>query len=301
MIEPWILFTLSAAAFQTLRFALHKILSLGGLSSTGSSFARFAYAMPFAWAGAAFWLWLQGTGLPPLGRAFWLYAPAGALAQILATICVVALFETRNFAVGITFKKTEVIQTALLAFIVLGEAVSPGGWAAILIGLAGVLLLSETPGIAGRWWQRIGPREVALGLGSGFFFAISAVGYRGATLAVASDDPVTRAILSLALVTLMQTAALGLWLRLRTPGTLSAVWAVRARGVWLGAASMAGSVSWFSAFTLQNAAYVQALGQVELIFSVAVSALFFRESVTRREIAGIAVLTLSILVLILAL
>ena len=63
---------------------------------------------------------------------------------------------------------------------------------------------------------------------------------------------------------------------------------------------MAGSVSWFSAFTLQNAAYVQALGQVELVFSIAVSALFFRERITGRELAGIAVLGLSILALIAA-
>ena len=44
---------------------------------------------------------------------------------------------------------------------------------------------------------------------------------------------------------------------------------------------MAGTMGWFTAFTLQKAAYVYALGQVELILSLAASVLFFRESVTR--------------------
>jgi drug/metabolite transporter (DMT)-like permease len=64
---------------------------------------------------------------------------------------------------------------------------------------------------------------------------------------------------------------------------------------------MAGSLSWFIAFTLQTAAYVQALGQVELLFSLMASVLFFKESVSRRELGGIGFLGLSILVLVLVL
>ena len=63
---------------------------------------------------------------------------------------------------------------------------------------------------------------------------------------------------------------------------------------------MAGSFCWFTAFTLQNAAYVNALGQVELILSLFASVLVFRERVSRRELAGICVLGASILGLILA-
>ncbi|MHA7875074.1 EamA family transporter [Roseivivax sp.] len=298
MMEPWILFTIGAAAFQTLRFTLHKVLSLGGLTSTGSTLARFAYALPFAALAAMLYLGPAPGAWPEIAPAFWAYAGVGALGQILATICVVALFETRNFAVGITFKKTEVIQTAILGLIVLGEVVSPGGWLAILLGLGGVLLLSETPGLAGRWWQRIGPREVALGLGSGFFFAFSGVGFRGATLAIGAEDPLSRALLALVIVTAAQSLALILWMGLRDRAGLAAVWAARRQGVWLGLASMAGSACWYSAFTLQQAAYVQAMGQIELIFSMMVSALIFRERITRRELGGIGLLTLSILALL---
>jgi hypothetical protein len=58
----------------------------------------------------------------------------GGMAQMLATACVVALFARRNFAVGITLKKTEVILTALIGLVVLGEGVSAPVVAAIAVG-----------------------------------------------------------------------------------------------------------------------------------------------------------------------
>ena len=64
-------------------------------------------------------------------------------------------------------------------------------------------------------------------------------------------------------------------------------------------ASMAGSFCWFSAFAIQNVTYVYALGQIELILSIAASALFFKERITGREYGGMALLTAGILVLIL--
>ncbi|MFZ5962921.1 EamA family transporter [Thalassococcus sp. BH17M4-6] len=298
--ELWIIVSVAAAFFQTLRFMLHKLLSMGTLSTAGSTFARFAYAAPAAWLLIGGYLWLGDVPVPSLSWAFWAYGWSGALGQVLATLCVVALFRQRNFAVGITFKKTEVIQTALVGLVVLGEHVSLAGWGAIAIGLVGVLLLSDTPGLTGHWWQRIGNRAVALGLASGFFFAISAVGYRGASLEIGDPDPLVRAGVTLVCVTTSQTLAMALWLWLREPGQLSAVWGARRTAVWLGLTSMAGSLSWFTAFTLQTAAYVQALGQVELIFSLMASVFFFRERITRRELAGIGFLTLSILVLVVA-
>ena len=139
---------------------------------------------------------------------------------------------------------------------------------------------------------------VALGLASGFFFAISAVGYRAASLQIDAADPLIRSGVTLVCVTSSQALAMALWLRLREPGQLSAVWAARRTAIWLGLASMAGSLGWFTAFTLQTAAYVQALGQVELIFSLMASVLFFHETITRRELAGIGLLTLSVLMLV---
>jgi len=296
--EPWVALSIAAAAFQTLRFMLQKSLSMGPLSAGGATSARFFYSAPFALILAAGCLWYRGAGLPGLGARFWAFAAAGGLAQILATWCVVLLFAERNFAVGITFKKTEVIQTALAGFVILGDRISAAALGAIVLGLWGVLILSGTPGLAGGLLRRLGNRAAALGLGSGALFAVSAVAYRGATLEVASDDAFLRAAVSVSAVTLMQTVVLGLWLAWAEPGQAARVWAARGRAVWMGVASLAGSVSWFTAFTLQNAALVFAVGQIEVIFSLAVSVLVFRERITARELAGIALLTASILALV---
>ena len=298
--EFWIIATFAAAFFQTLRFMLQKVLATGTLSPAGSTLARFAYAQPFAWTVLALYLWLSGAAFPAMGGAFWAWGLAGGVGQILATVLVVMLFAERNFAVGITLKKTEVIQTALLGLVLLGEVIPLGGWVAIGIGLVGVLLLSRTPGGAARGWRDLGSRAVVLGVASGFFFAVSGVGYRAATLEVQAADPFLRAVVTLGFVNLMQCAVMLPWLAAREPGQIVAVWGARRVAVWLGLTSMLGSLGWFTAFTQQTAAYVFALGQVELVFSLMASVLFFRERVSARELAGIAALTLSIVVLVLA-
>ncbi len=295
----WIPVTIAAAIFQTLRFMLQKHLSRVQLSAAGATFARFLYSAPLVAVLLAIYLAWTSQALPDLSAAFWIYGLVGGAAQVFATVCVVMLFKERNFAVGITFKKTEVMQTVFVGLIVLGEGVSWLGFAAIFVGLIGVMLLSDPPGGEGVWLRRIANRAAGLGLVSGVFFAISGVCYRGASLEIASADPLLRAGVTLSAVTMMQMLGMALWLSLREAGQISAVWRARSVAGWIGLTSMAGSMCWFTAFTLQTTAYVNAVGQVELIFSLLASALFFRESISRREIFGIAVLGVSILMLIL--
>ncbi|THD75687.1 EamA/RhaT family transporter [Thalassobius vesicularis] len=296
----WVLISIAAAAFQTLRFMLQKMLAMGTLSAGGATLARFLFSAPFVVTIAVGYVSWRGQGVPAVGPMFLTYAWSGALAQVLATWCVVALFARRNFAVGITFKKTEVVQTALVGFVVLGDTVSLGGMVAILLGLVGVLVLSDVPGGAAGW-RRFWNRSAGLGLLSGAFFAVSAVGYRGATLEVASDDPLMRALASLAVVTTSQALGLSLWIGWREPGQLAKVLGSWRKSVWMGLASLGGSLGWFTAFTLMNAAYVFAVGQVEVIFSIAASVLVFKEKITRREGAGIALISASVLSLVLLL
>ena len=103
----------------------------------------------------------------------------------------------------------------------------------------------------------------------------------------------------MAVVVGMQTAIMLVWLSWREAGEIAQVWAVRRVAVWIGLTSMGGSLCWFIAFAVQNAAYVNALGQVELILSILASTLFFREKITMQEFAGMTVLLASILMLIL--
>ena len=297
--ELWIVVTIAAAFFQTVRFMLQKLLSASALSSAGATFARFLYSAPLVVVFLALYCVATDSLLPATTLRYWLFALSGGLSQILATLCVVMLFKSRNFAVGITFKKTEVIQTALVGWILLGETISSLGIGVIVIGLIGVLLLSETPGLDGDWWRRICNRASGLGVLSGFLFAISGVCYRGATLELVSEDPLLRAGVTLACVTSAQLIAMALWLRLFEPGQILAVWRARRTAAWIGVTSMAGSFCWFTAFTLQTVAYVNALGQIELIFSLLATVFFFKEPITRRELCGLGALSASILGLIL--
>lgn len=297
--DLWIIVTLLAATFQTVRFMLQKYLATSTLSAAGATFSRFLYSAPFILILLAGYLAATGAAFPRIGGAFWLYGLAGGAAQIAATVCVVLLFKQRNFAVGITFKKTEVIQTVLVGWIVLGEGVSGAGFVAIMLGVAGLLLLSCGPEAKGFHLTDFRNRAAGLGIASGFLFAISAVSYRGATFAVVSEDPLLRAAVTLGVVVLMQTLIMVVWLALREPGEMRRVWAARRVAVWIGLTSMGGSYCWFVAFAVQNAAYVKALGQVELILSVIATTLFFHEKITAREAAGMAVLVGSIVMLVL--
>lgn len=298
--DAWIPVTIAAAAAQTTRFVLQRRLAATRLTATGSTFARFVFSAPLATVLALLYTRASDQPLPHVPPVFWAYALAGGTAQIIATVCVVALFAQRNFAVGLTFKKTEVLMSVLAGLLVLGEGVSALGFLAILLGLAGVLLLSDPPGATGPWRSRIFNRAAGLGLLSGLFFAVSAVGYRGASLSLSSGDPFQRAIVTLALVTAFQVALMTAWLLWRDRAQIGAVLrAWRVAGL-VGLTSLIGSACWFTAFTLQTVAYVNALGQIELIFALAASVLIFGERIGRREAQGLAILTLSILLLVLA-
>lgn len=294
----WIPIALAAAFFQTLRFMLQRHLSLTTLSAQGSTLARFLYSAPLVAILMIAYMAMTGQDWPRFSATFWAYGATGGLAQILGTVATVRLFKARNFAVGITFKKTEVIQAVLVGWVVLGDQVSGWGFAAIGVGLCGVLLLSAPPELVRYGWRDVANRTVGLGLSAGALFAVSGVCYRGASLSLGMDDPLARAGLTLSAVTAMQTVAMLSWLRWRDPGQVSAVWAARRLAVWVGLMSMAGSLCWFTAYTLQTAAYVNAVGQVELVFSALASVLVLRERITVREWIGMGVLLASILMLI---
>lgn len=287
----WIPVTLAAAAVQTLRFLLQRQLKAVGLSTGGATFARFLFAAPLAGLLA---LVLTRGDLPALSGAFWGWAMTGGVAQIIATFCTVALFHERNFAVGIGFTKTETVQVAAFSALVLGEAVSPLGWIAIGIGLAGVLLL--TRGVAGG--RQIWNRATGLGLAAGALFGLSAIGYRAATTDLEGAF-FLRAAVTLACVTAFQTLAMALWLRLREPGELSRVARAWARVLPVGVTGMLGSLGWFTAFSLQNAAYVRAVGQVEVVFTVLAGWLILNERLTLREGGGIGLVVLSLILIVL--
>ena len=298
--QLWIPITIFAAFAQNLRFMLQKHLKATKLTTGGATFARFVFAAPLAVL-TVFALSQFGWEIPKPTNMTWVYVPIGGLAQITATMLVVALFAERNFAVGITLKKTETMLTALSGMVVLGDKITFGAFVAIFVGLIGVILLSDPPKGEGLTWkQRIFNKASGYGVGAGAIFAVSAVCYRGASLSLSDGDFIIRAMLTLAFVTVFQSIAMALWLRWREPGEITRVLKVWRVTALVGLSGVLGSAGWFMAFTLQNAAYVKALGQIELIFTFMASYLFFKERSTKRELFGAGLVVLSILLLVLA-
>ena len=290
--EIWVFLSISAAIFQTLRFILQKFLSDTRLGVAGATFSRFIYSAPILLVLAP--LWYGYFGYQIVTGSFFIYSSIGGIAQILATLCVLALFKQRNFAVGIAFKKTETLQIVIISLVILGEVVSIIALYAICIGFFGLVLLSKQPLKRSFLEGGIFNRSVFLGLLSGFLFAISGVYYRAATLSVLDESPINRAILTLTCVLVFQVIVMGGWMLIFNRTELKAVWKVRSIAIWVGLTSLAGSFCWFWAFSLVNAALVKAVGQVELLFSILASIVLFKEKITFRELVGIFTIVLSV-------
>jgi drug/metabolite transporter (DMT)-like permease len=285
---------------QNLRSALQKYLK-GQLSTSGATFSRFAYAMPLAIAYVCALVAFADYSLPEPGAKFLAYAAIGGLAQITATALLVYIFAFKNFTVGTTFSKTETAQAAVFGLVVLGETVSPGAMVGIAVSLVGVVLISVTRvSLAPRDMLRQCLELPALvGLASGAFFGVSAVAYRAASLSLPDGDFIIRAALTLAVATTFQTLVMAVYMRIREPGQIGMVVKTWRVSSLVGLTGMLGSVGWLTAMTLQNAAYVRALGQIELLFTFAASYLFFKERASRNELVGIAFVSAGILLLIL--
>ena len=292
----WVWLTLGAAFVQNVRSLLQRQLSAAGtgpLTVLGATYVRFLYAVPFAWLGAA--LLFADRPVPDAGPAFWLTSAFGGVAQIGGTAALLGSFRRRSFAVGTAFSKTEAMQTAAFGFVLLGDSLSWLAFAGIVISLVGVVVMTvkQSPEDRAQWQGGVG-----LGLLAGAAFAVAAVCYRGAALSLPDGTILERAVATLAVALTVQTAAMGLLLRLREPGTLTAVLAVWRLGAAVGALGALASAAWFSAMTVQNAALVRALGQVELIFAFLTSVWLFRERVRWRDALGGGLLLLGVALLI---
>ena len=69
-------------------------------------------------------------------------------------------------------------------------------------------------------------------------------------------------------------------------------------GVIVGFFGALASLCWFYAMSIQNVAYVRALGQIELVFTLLVSIFYFKEKISINEIIGIGITMTGILIIL---
>ena len=301
MFELWIPVTIAAAFLQNLRSAVQKYLK-GRLSTTGATFVRFGYGVPVAVIYVLLLHFGVGLPIPAMNGEFVLYVMLGGITQILATFLLVYLFGLRNFAVGTAYSKTEAIQAAVFGFVLLADPLSMGAGVAILIGFVGVALISvaNTELKASALLKATFSRTAAIGLLSGALFGISAVGFRGGSLALGGgqDEFLMQAGFTLMCGITFQTVIMLAYMQWKEPTQIKAVIKAWKPASMVGLAGVLGSICWFTAMTIQSVAYVRSLGQIELIFTFAASYFIFKERPNRIEVIGVLLIAAGIIVLL---
>jgi drug/metabolite transporter (DMT)-like permease len=287
MIPAWIGFTVTAALFQCWRTAMQQRLR-GELSVNAAGVVRYLYGVPVGLALLLAYAAATGAAFPPLTPWVLTLSALAGFGQIIGTNLLIMAFGYRNFAVGTAYAKTEAVQAAIVATILLGEHLSPLSWLGIALGVAGVLYLS----LAGRGTtpaellKGIAQPAALCGIGAGFCFGFTGVLIRAGNHAMPGDDLVFKALVLLVLTNALQTLMQGAWLAWTEPASLRQVLVTWRSSGQVGALSALGSACWFSAFALAPVALVRAVGQVEILFTLAFSRFYLREKASLADFAG---------------
>jgi drug/metabolite transporter (DMT)-like permease len=287
----WALFTVIAAASQTVRNATQRELTTT-LGTAGATHVRFLFGLPFAVLFLVAVVIASGQALPRPPISFWPWVLDGALAQIAATALMLAAMNDRSFVVVYAYIKTEPVQAALFGLAFLSDTVTLPMAVAILIATVGVVVMGLKPGAS------LGLRATLLGLAAGSMFALSAVGYRGAILSLGLPNYLMAATYTMVVGLIVQVALLSLYLWLRNPGVIRTIlqhWPPSMLAGFLGALA---SQFWFLAFALATAASVRTLALVEVLFAQAISAFVFRQATTSREALGIVLIVVGVVLLV---
>ena len=294
----WIPITVAAAGAQTVRNAAQRQLT-GELGTLGATLVRFLYGLPFAT------LWLVAVkeignyALPTLSKPFAAWLVIGALSQIVATALLLRAMDERNFTLGVAYSKSEVIQVAAFGFIFLGDPLTTVTIVAVVLGTLGVMTPVDRLHPIRTLISGLATRPALLGLASGSGFALSAVGYRGAALAL--DAPfLMAAAFTLIGAQLFQSVVLCTWLRIYRQGLLTRVLRAWRASLFAGFAGATASAGWFTAMAIEPVANVRTLALIELVFSYTISRRLFKEEFSRLQIAGIGVLVAALIIVTLS-
>ena len=141
-------------------------------------------------------------------------------------------------------------------------------------------------------------RSAWFGLATGAGFAVAAVAFRAASLSLGDPSFLASAAATLAAATGIQSLLMTFYLRWGEPGQIGVVVRLWRRSLLPGLFGAAASACWFTAMTIEIAAYVRMLGLVEVLFGYGVSIFALRERPAAREVWGTALLVLAIAALL---
>lgn len=265
----WIIITLAAATFQILRTSRqHELRSV--LSTTAAGFVRYAYGAPLAVALSSLMFLVLGRDIPRITAGFWTPILVAAVCQILGTVALLQAFKERDFAIGTVYSKAEVLIVAGLGALGIEPALQWMGWVGAVIVTIGVASLAARGSLTSLL-KRAGDKAALLGLLAGGGFAGAALGIRAASVALGSGPAFDRAVLTLTALLVVQAALNLTWFAFVRPADVVATARAWRAALPVGLLSLLGSIGWAWAFTLESAAKVRTLGQVELIIAFLVA------------------------------
>jgi drug/metabolite transporter (DMT)-like permease len=282
----WIAFTIAGAGGQVARNAMQRSLTQT-LGTIGATHVRFLFGFPFALVFLTIVLTVTGETLPRPAPSFWPWLLIAAVAQIAGTALMLAAMAERSFVVTTAYLKTEPIQAAIFGFVFLADVLTPWKVAAIAVATLGVVITALRPGSASTV---AGLRPTLMGLAAAALFALSAVGFRGAILALSPTNFVVAATVTLAVGLFVQAALLTLWLALHEPPVLRAIVGAWRPSLLAGLTGALASQCWFLAFALTPAANVRTLALIEVVFAQGVAYYKFRQRLSAREMIGIVMI-----------
>ena len=293
MFEIWIPITIFAAFSQNLRSIYQKKLQKN-ISNISSTYTRFLFGLPFVFIYFLFLYNYSNTTflVSNINLQFIFYCLIGGISQIIATFLLLKIFMTNNFSVATAYSKTEPIQAAFFGFILLSDPISFIGFIGILIGLIGIMITSiKKVNLSINFFNL----SVFYGLLSGSLFGLAAVLFRGASHSLFSIDYILTSSFTLLIAIGIQTLILTIYILIKDIKQFYLLYLNWKDSLIVGFFGAFASICWFYAMSVQNVAYVRALGQIELIFTILASIFYFKEKIIKTEILGILITLTGIL------
>ena len=296
MLEIWIPITIFAAFSQNLRSIYQKKLQKN-ISNISSTYTRFLFGLPFVFI---YFLFLYNYShttflVSNINFQFIFYCLIGGISQIIATFLLLKIFMTNNFSVATAYSKTEPIQAAFFGFILLSDPISFIGFIGILIGLIGIMITSiKKVNLSINFFNL----SVFYGLLSGSLFGLAAVLFRGASHSLFSIDYILTSSFTLLIAIGIQTLILTIYILIKDIKQFYLLYLNWKDSLIVGFFGAFASICWFYAMSVQNVAYVRALGQIELIFTILASIFYFKEKIIKTEILGILITLTGILIIL---
>ena len=297
MIETWIIITLLAAFSQNIRSTYQKKLK-NKMSNISSTYTRFLFGLTFVLIYFLFLYNFSNTTflIENINIHFLNFCFIGGVSQIVATFLLIKIFSYNNFSVATSYSKTEPIQAAFIGFIILNEGISITGLVGIVIGIIGIIITSFS---IKDFKNTLKNYSVIYGLLSGSLFGLSAVLFRAASHNLYSQDYLLTSSFTLLIAITIQTFLLTSYIIYRDIRQFNLVFSNLRDCFIVGFFGACASIFWFYAMSIQNVAYVRALGQVELIFSLIISYFYFKERITLNQILGIFIIFLGLILILL--